>query len=758
MEGAPESSALAFDDFSGGRTDYYLGGSLNKFKTADNLLLIKHGTRAKLFTRPGSEIFDASYYQIPAAQRIGALKYFNSTLFYQSARKFYYVSGSWVTLQGPTGNDVFPAGVDTTASVSLAVWNKHLFVGNDQYSRPQKIYKDGASNWQLRTAGMPRLASSPTVTKTGGTGSSFLYRFLYKYSYDVGTVTFIDRGAATEVALADSGPPEVNNVAITAIPALANGVIDNYDTASASLKVEIYRTTDGGSNFFFVAAVTNGTATYTDSTSDAVLQTHEPLYTEGGAPDNDTPPLCKALHVMDDKGYYGNLKVNGQILANRVVQSVPGDIDSVPATFFAEVQDDIVAISSVRSNPVVLCQVMIYRLDGAFDFLGQGAIIPQKISDTAGCISQASVVQTLDGIFWAGTDGFYFTDGFQVIRISDGNDQTFKLLTLTDEQRRRIVGKFDPKKKRIWWTTQSASADCDSCWILDLNWPLTTDMPFTTASGGESFAPTALEFISGQLVRADKRGYTFLHSDTVYTDPKINVLTAPSTWDVQTIIYDFVSMATDFGTAFVRKLVSYITINCKNETNLSLQINSINDDGRKTSALSPIRFRGNITWGDPDVIWGDPTYLWNYQGLIDEGRRFPAGGLRCEYKQVELTNAQVVVISSDLLGICNVDATLKTATLADTVTYDWPSNAVDYYLAFANDGYINEYLVTARTADVLTFQDSGNVAPSAAGTKWVLRGRPKGEIMNLLGFTLGYAVFGQTQHTFQKTETGEVGA
>ncbi len=244
----------------------------------------------------------------------------------------------------------------------------------------------------------------------------------------------------------------------------------------------------------------------------------------------------------------------------------------------------------------------------------------------------------------------------------------------------------------------------------------------------------------------------------LYTDPKVDTAATPDLWNVNTIIYDYISPATNFGTIQARKWVPRITVNCKNETNLSLQVISINDDGRKRGNLSPIRFRGNVTWGDPDVYWGDPDILWDYQGLIDDYLRFPAQSLRCEYKQVQFTNAQVAIISSDLLGTADVSNSAHTATLTDTVTYDWPSNSVDYYIAFATDGYANEYLVTGRTADVLTFTDASGTAPAAADEEWVLRGKPKGEVMHLLDFTLHYAIFGMTQLGYRNTGTGEVGA
>lgn len=760
-----ETQPLPLEDFSGGMTDYYLGGPLNKCQRADNLLIVKHGDIGKLFTRPGSELYDSTYYQIPAgAQRIGTLKYFNSTLFYQSARKIYYVNSGWTTLQGPTSNDLFPSGIDTTHVVSAASWNGILYLTSSALiGKPSKIYKDSGAVWRLRTAGLPDLATSPTATPdtTGVISVSYLYRFLHKYTYTVGSVTYIDRGPITEVVAADASGSAIGAgtpCAIAAIPVLANSTTDNYDTASTDLKIEIYRTTDGGQNFFYTGQVSNGTTTFSDTTTDAVLVDNEPLYTESGAPDNDPPPLAKVIHIVDDRAFYGHCKIGSEVHTTRVYQAVPGDPDSVPLENFGTLPDDLVTISSYKSLPIVLCAGSLHRLDGAYDELGGGFLGATVISDTQGCVSQQSAVQTPIGIFWAGLDGFYWTDGYQSLRVSGDLRETYQSIISSDTRKRRIMGKYDAKENRVYWTAQldSAASEVDALFCLDLNWQISEYMPFTTWSGGTNFAPTAIEFVGANLLRGDSRGYTFIHRASLYVDPKVNVAAIPSLWSSSTLIYDWVTCATNFGTSHERKFVPSCSVLCENETNLSLLIRSINDDGRRTADLKPVRYRGNVVWGDPDVYWGDPDIIWDVQGVIDEYRRMPAGSLRCQFKQAQLTNAHVAILSSDTLGTATVSTGALTATLDDT-TFDWPTNSVDYYLAFASDGYVTEFLVTARTADVLTFATAGGGPPSGS-QRWVLRGKPKGEVLYLNAFIFNYAIFGQTQGKFRQAGTGEVGA
>lgn len=753
------SHPLEYRDFSGGVTDYFIDASRNKYQTADNFVIFKYGQEGRLFTRPGSTLWDEVNPQIPAgAQRVGLLKFYNDTLFSQSARSLYYISGgTYQTLVGPSSNSLFPSGVTVANYAYVSEGQGHLLFSNDNFDKVQKVYYDGATP-KLRTAGLPLIAA-PTVAAGAADTKRYIYRFHLRYTYLVGTLEFEDNGPTVEVTLENAQAPDVSTVAITAIPVLANGSTHNYDTASSNLKVMISRTTDAGQAFYYVGSVNNGTTTFNDNTSDATLLTKVPLYTEGGYVESEEPPLCKYTHITEDKGYYAHVKEGSEVNPRRVLQSIPGDIDGVPADFYCDVDHEITGINSYKGIPIVGTLKGVFRIEGEFTAQGLDGTFSRRVSDTASCVSHLSMVQTPVGLFWAGLDGFYWSDGYNCFRVSDGWDKTYQEIVTTATKRSRIYGKYDSKNNRIYWACSRGAENLDNqaIWCLSLDWGVSSDMPFTSWSG-TSFSATALEVdTSGNMHRGDRRGYIMKHSDTLYVDDKVQVLVTPTDWTTETIMYNYISAATNFGTIFQRKWVTGVNIMAENETNLSLQIISNNDKGRKRMNLAPVRFRGNLIWGEDDVFWGDANLIWNYSGLISEKRRMPAGHLRLDYKQIELVNAKVAIFNSDILGTCDVNQTLKTALL-NNGSQEWPSAALDYFISFEQDNYTREYTITDRTDDTLTFTDPQNRVQDRLAQKWVIRGYPRNEVLNLIAFDLHFDVFGQTQDQYRNSTSGEVGS
>lgn len=867
------------DDFTGGVTDNYLAGNRNQYQRADNLFITDE---RKLITRPGSVILDETYFlpdHLVSNPRVGALFAFEEQIFENSGRGVYYNDSGYTTLVGPSSNQALPAGT-SASKTSWALWNKHLVITNDAFGSPMKIYKDSNDVFQVRNAGLPALASSPTVTgnitlilafandikskygthiasaaahgtSADGTNTisaanatnlsslitlvtelltdfnihekdaeepsgwayhskqegfdhslasviapttigecitklldlkdkfnehtndrsahgaltanviladisagSYIYTFLYYYTYTIGSVAFEDFGPTTTVQVEGIDPPNSTNVSIASIPTLANGATENWDTSN--IKVKIYRSEDGGLTSYYVGQVTNGTAIYTDSTSDATLVTSTLLYTDGGVYDNDPPPKAKYVVVANNSAWYLHVKEGSEVYPNRGRQSIQFDIDACPEEFFFDVEDEITGGGSIGIYPIVFCKGRTYRIEGVLDLTGRGIIEPKEISRTVGCVSHLSIVQTRDGIFFAGQDGFYFTNGYEVIKISKEFNTTYKSLVLDDTQKLNIYGAYESLSNRIWWAVQvdTGSADNDACYIASLNYGIGPQTPFTTISGDTSFSPTALMFFDNNMYRSDRRGYLFIHSNDYKTDPKVDTLANPDTWEEQTIIYDYKSSAFDFGRADVRKWVPSLIFNAKNETNVSIGLNSYNDDSDFSLELKEIKIQSNIVWGDSTITWGDPDIVWNYDKTINAMRRFPATKLRCSYKQLEVTNSYTIIENSDDLGAASIDSSLKTATLATAPDNVWPEDSVDYYISFEDDDYTLEYQITDRTADVLTYRDALNSSVTAASSKWLLKGYKKGDVVSFLNYSIMFAYLSSTQTSFSPDQTG----
>lgn len=746
---------MEIKDFSGGITEHIFDPETNTAEIMDNFLLESNNTPK---TRPGSvvDVTTDADSRIPAGnQRIGDLINYNNndTLLVRSAKKVYYRDPvAYATLQGPTGNDVFTTG-GVASIASYTQWNGHLFITHDQFPRPMKIYKDSAGDLQVRTSGLPALANAPTVTAGAAGAQNFLYAFHYFYEYTVGLQTFQDAGPVVFVELVNSAAPNISPNSISNIPVLANGATDNYDTSN--IKVKIFRTTNGGTDEWFLGEVTNGTTVFNDNFSDASIVDGELIYLADGSLDNDPPPLAKFVHVVNNVGYYAYIKEGSQEFAYDILQSVPFDPDSVPADFRDTVEDQITGFSSVQSIPIVFCRKYVYRIEGFFDQFGRGGMNHVRISDNAGCVSNLSVVQAEGGIFWAGNDGFYYSDGYKVMKISDGFNENYKVMLAETTDARRITGRFDEVNRQIRWAVQfdSSSDDNDGEFVLDLGFGVKSKSTFVTLSGGNSYRPSGIEFFNQLFYRADTRGYVFVHDEQYTTDPKVDTGAFVNTWATQPIIHHYKSVAFNFGSTFMRKIATKILLTCRNITNVSIQITAINDDGKIVRPLKEIRWRRNFVWGDPDFNWGDPNCVWNSEGLIEQWRRMAAKGLRFSYLQIDITNAYTIITNSDTLGTATFSPVPNTILLDTAATADWPTDCVGYFISTEVDGYEMQFEIITRTNDTITVIDPSDLLPTGS-LKWVISGYKKNEVLNMLAYNIHWASLSKTQNTY---ETGQDG-
>lgn len=615
---------------------------------------------------------------------------------------------------------------------------------------------------------------------------SVLYTVVWRYTYQAGLLTFEDRSTPAQLSQLYVFPSPAQTVPLTGalypitlsdLPVLANELGENWDTANIYL--EIYRTITNGTTLFKVGEVLNGTTTFSDTVVDADLITNQPLYTTGGVLGNDEPPKSRFITILNNTAYYGYVTdiTSGETFANRVLQSIPSAPGAVPASNFDDLDDRLTGLSNFNSYVLAFCRNRFYRLEGQFNELGQGAITHQSVSTTVGCVAHSSIVQTEFGVFFCGTNGVYWTDGYNFTRINGELERTYNSYIVSPTQRARITGVYDKLTRRIYWTfsTTPTNPEADIAWVLDLNWGMSEKASFTTMSAGLDFSPSALAFYRGQLIRGTGYGYLFAHSVDYLSDQipvKFSAVTDPADWLPAAVIYTYESCATDFGSTAVKKWVTRLTYQGKILSNLSLQPSQQTDHARAGfRPLVPIRGRPLPVWGDPTLLWGDDDCIWDEQGMYDVFRRMTAGSLRCDWKAVRFTNADVIVANSDHNGGTGTAGALGAGSFSFTLTtpagWQFPLWAVLYTIGFDTvdgDGvsngnqYVTQYAISVRTDTVLTVLDPGNTAPHAqAGVKWEIRGIPVNERFNLTSFNLTYAPLADEQQAYHGATSSDGG-
>lgn len=553
------------------------------------------------------------------------------------------------------------------------------------------------------------------------------------------------------------------NISISNLPVLTNTLNTNYDTSN--IKLEIYRTINNGTVYYLEDEVANGTTTYTDryvsSDGSDPLDTKETIYTTGGEVESIQTLPCRYLHILNGFTFTGYITDEGQVFKNRVIQSKPNVPDGGPPDFYTDLEDEIIGISSTKNNVIVFCKQSIYRLSGGYTLTGSGLLTQEKITDKLGCVSTNSIVQTEAGLFFAGTDGFYYTDGYQVIKISIDLDATYKSLTQSDTQAKRIYGAYDRTNRRIWWTVQrsTTATDCDMCYIFHLNYGIKPSGAFTTASNGNHFRPSALHFdnITSNMIRGDMRGLVFRHSKEYLSDPKI-----PSTlsdissvsfadWQKVYIPWNYTTCSSIYGSTFKGQFATKVHVMGENSGNSNIQINTyvenkLNELDKRP--LAPIKYEENIRWGDARQNWGDDDDIWQYGGSLDFWRRFSSGTLRSSLRALEFTPARVGIYRYDdfpELSYVTVDSTAKTAVIQTPSGYTdiiWPLDVVDMYIAFDDDDYDTEFLITAVSSATITFSDASNLSANQSSGKWVIRGYQKEAAFTLNSYTVHFAQIG----------------
>ena len=707
---------IEIKDFSGGIVSHNFTSDPSTCEIGDNLLIDKDRS---LYSRPGSEFYDSSN-PLPswAITRVNGLTEFNDDLIAHAGSQMRVHNGSnWTSLSGIVNDSVIENG-NLNSRISTDIWNGHLIASSDDGSKPIKIYKDNNGNYQVRTMGLPLMSSNPTITPNSAGGKNYIYYFCYYYEYFVGNTFFIDIGPTLKIATTNMADLDTGWNNIASIPQLVNTGNESYDVAN--IKIRIYRTKHDGTSAYLVGEINNGTTSYQDSLSDIGLELNEIIYTAGGAPENDPPPISKYIVVCNSSTWYGNIEGKPY----RLLQSIQSDPDSVPPNYFIDFDEDIVGLTSYQNTPIVFTNNQVWRVEGIVTNTG-GSLRKVLISDKIGCLSNSSIVQTWDGVFWSGNDGFYFTDSYKFSKIprDEKNINSLYLkFTGNTNVEKNIVGAYDRFNRRVFWAVQMGS-DNDTIIIYDeaFNSFMTWSDPL-----GDSFNPTSIYVRNGDLIRGDSRGYIFQHKERLLTDLRVNESLTPSQFTTQAIVWKWRHILFDFGFSDLIKWVTRVTLSGRGTTNLGISIKSHDNQISTGKLLKEIDFKAGLVWGDGNWIWEDPQTIWEITPTFSKTRRMPRGKLRTKTKALEISNynGQIAVSTPTSRGIVN--STNSTVIIENYPSNTWPFNPENQKITINQA----EYEILSATDQELTLSDPSNSLIN--GTfDWVISGYEKEQKLEL---------------------------
>jgi hypothetical protein len=785
------TDTLEIKDFSGGVTDYPLNADLKKCEILDNLLLESQASVARPAIRPGSTLSDGLNSRIPEGnQRVADLLKLSDYIVTHTSKKLYYqgvgTTPSAFTNTSINGSDQFKRSDANTTAVNTRVTNGAHLYATSSYDNPALLWKDGTAIKSV-TAGLPKPPSVRTNLSSivsgalggGGTPVTFLCRIVLRYDFVVDGKSFSFYSEPSDIisAVREIGGTIIFESSPSSIT--LDNSFTNFDFLNC--KVECYSTLGNGTVFYYVgeSALTLDTApdkydfasvsfNYTAlNTVVPDFSTNKKLYTTGGIYPNTLPPRASVVHTNGDLTYYADIKESDspeRYNRNTLYQSLPGIGWSAPPTFYATISDDIVGVSSAMSVTVVVCKNSAYRVEGSFDSFGRGGMLLQRISDTASCISAQSMVQTDEGLFWAGEDGVYFTDGYRVRRINQDYDETWRKFVANTSAAfsgsvKRIIGKFDRMNRRVYWTVKrktdaQGSTDTDCLYVLDLNFGLSDTASFTTISGGydavdsfTAFSCTAIEFDNknGYMFRGDSRG--FLHKHVVSTHGGFTPVYTDTYFEskhngtitnnvAKSVLPTLQTIAYDFGSTSLRKYIpkcSFIFEN--NDTSLPyfLDVLSINDKGRTSGLLDRIKIDGSDVAGSSI--------------FISKWRHFVRSTLRCIYKQLKIFVPQVQLNSSATSGVLvtNSGSQVIRASGSWAETYVVGSGKV----YFSDDNYTTGYLITDVSGGVLTVSGT---PPAGAGKQWRLFGNTQLQRFGLASYTINFSMLGDKTEAYASSE------
>jgi hypothetical protein len=472
---------------------------------------------------------------------------------------------------------------------------------------------------------------------------------------------------------------------------------------------------------------------YVDTKTDEDLVAGEVLYTQGGIKDNNLPPQSKFITISSNVAWYGNIIESAESKPYRLKFSKTADPDSVPESFFEDFESDITGLSSIEDKVVVFTENRCLRLQGTLDDLGRGLISRDTIVDI-GAIGNANIITTQDYIYWFSNSGIHRTNGVQYEKLTNHLDETYQEWTNGDLKSRRIYGAYDNVNQRVYWCINESDGDNDKILVFD-----EIHKGFSTMSSGDDFSPTAILFKDQEMIRADKDGYIFKHSENIFSDVMKSAVITPADWIKKVIPYNWKHIAWDFGDPQAVKWVTKVGVTGRPRTNLYMEPRSFQEGSVDYYSLATIKFNPLMAWGDPTLLWGDPANRWNSVDYLNQAQRMNRRSKRNTHLQMSIVPAYLTIIQSveDPDSRVNVISASRMITLLNPSIYSFSLGHEGHDVII--DG--KAYVIEAGSDSALTVLDPEGTLPDGIYS-YEIKGYPKAQRPHLSNLSIHFELFG----------------
>lgn len=254
-------------------------------------------------------------------------------------------------------------------------------------------------------------------------------------------------GTAINLTVAGSGTNTIH--VLTGVSGATLTIPTLRVTAKTLVTCVVYRTLVNGSEFFRCSSLTSpvfnnisvDTVTFTDTTSDASIQSNDLLYTTGGVLDNDAPPSASVITVYRNRIFL--LAEDGSLWYSKVKQEgFPVEFTAFFTKTLSNTQGRVQGLGVIDSNFILFRAVQIETFSGQGpNDTGVGIDYgdPQLVTSDTGCEDPNSIGTTPNGLIFDSPKGRYLLDrslqaSYLGAPVEDYNDLLVTAATLLSDK------------------------------------------------------------------------------------------------------------------------------------------------------------------------------------------------------------------------------------------------------------------------------------------------------------------------------------